>query len=294
MNAKVSQHPKSKSYWYSDLFKMIKTASHHMIKRICLKVSSVFTIVLCLFCVSLPLPTVHAQSDAVVQQDPLYQQAKAKYQQRSQSATVHEAAFHLWSTLATKYPKNLESQIWCARTAYYGGHRVRDTNTKMMKRIFKRGLKCRTRLLKFHAQNPYAQIWSILIHFKHKMADSFIPPLSTIEKIVKKLEAMVQKKVKSHMPFMLLGALYRELPGWPVSIGDEKKSLRYLKQGQKYAQLNAEYLLELAATYHALDQDELARKTYKTCITKGTGHPDLQWEAQDARQWAKHMLSQLD
>lgn len=247
-----------------------------------------------LFLQTVFLQTVYAQADSTVQQDPLYKQAKVKYQHRNKSALVHEAAFHLWSQLAANYPKNLNAQIWCVRTAYYAGHRVREQDTKMMKRIYKKGLACRTRLLKYHAQDPHAQIWSILIYFKHKMAESFIPPLSTIEKVVQKLETMVHQKSKSHMPFMLLGALYRELPGWPISIGDEKKSLYYLKQGQKYAKLNAEYLLELAATYHALNQDNLSRDTYKLCISKGTGHPDLQWEAQDARQWAKHMLSELD
>ena len=234
------------------------------------------------------------QKTGTLTQLPLYQKAKKAYTSRHKSSKQHYQAFLLWKQLADQHPRDLEAQIWCARTAYYAGHRVRDTNKSLMKKIFKQGMQCRRHLLKWHAKSTRGQIWAILINFKHSIADSFIPPVSKIEKVVRQLEKMVAQKTKNHMPFMMLGALYRELPGWPVSIGDEKKSMRYLKQGLKYAGTNAEYLLELAATYQALDQDKLARQTYQKCIKKGSGHADLQWEAQDARQWAKHMLSQLD
>jgi hypothetical protein len=163
-----------------------------------------------------------------------------------------------------------------------------------MKKIFAQGMICRDRMLKKYAHKEEAQIWAILMRFKHIIATSTLPPIGEIEKVASQLEKMVKKKTKNHFPYMMLGAIYRELPGWPISIGDDKKSMQYLKQGHTIAKNNAEYLLELAATQTALDQEDQARKTYTLCIQKGTGHPDFKWEAGDARRWAKKMLADLD
>ena len=226
-------------------------------------------------------------------QDPHFKEAHTSYTQRTR-LTHHKKAFAGFYQVAKKYPKALKAQLWCMRTSYYLGHRLRDTESKKMKSIFFKGMDCRKRVLKYHAQNEEAQIWAILMQFKHLIATSTLPPLGRIEKVAKKLEKMVKKGSKSHFPYMMLGAIYRELPGWPLSIGDEKKAMKYLKQGRKWAGQNAEYLLEVAATHKALDEEEQARKVYQMCINKGTGHPDFQWEAEDARKWAKKMLAELD
>ena len=222
-----------------------------------------------------------------------FKKAKKIYDQRTHLKN-HKQAFTYFVDLAQAYPKSLKAQLWCIKTSYYLGHRLRDLDSKTMKTIFAKGMTCRKRMLKNHARKEEAQIWAILMRFKHIIATSTLPPIGEIEKVAHQLEKMVKKKTKSHFPYMMLGAIYRELPGWPISIGDDKKSMEFLKKGQTLAKKNAEYLLELAATQTALDQDDLARKTYQTCIKQGTGHPELQWEAGDARRWAKKMLADLD
>ena len=234
-----------------------------------------------------------APNSTLFEQSEGYKKARAIYDQRTH-LKKHKQAFSSFVDLADQYPKSLKAQLWCIKTSYYLGHRLRDLDSKKMKTIFAKGMACRKRMLKTHAQKEEAQIWAILMRFKHIIATSTLPPIGEIEKVARQLEKMVKKKTKSHFPYMMLGAIYRELPGWPISIGDDQKSMDFLKKGQTIAKKNAEYLLELAATQTALDQEDLARKTYQTCIKQGTGHPDLQWEAGDARRWAKKMLADLD
>ena len=162
-----------------------------------------------------------------------------------------------------------------------------------MKRLATLGHACGQRLVTHHHSDYHAQIWSIMIHFKVLIASSMIPPLGKIEMVAQQLEKLTKRTPNQPMGYMLLGAIYRELPGWPISIGDNEHSLKVLKQGLINAKDNAEYLLEVAATYAALDQKKLARETYQKA-TKGSAWTHLDWERDDARAWAKKMLVELD
>ena len=217
--------------------------------------------------------------------------ALSHYKSRS-SVVEHVKATDTFSELAHTYPQDLEIQIWCARTAYYASHRHRDSDSDVMKRLARAGHVCGKRLKQRFPKNYDAQIWSIMIRFKYLVADSMIPPLGKIEKVARQLERLVKRNPKRAKGYLLLGAIYRELPGWPVSIGNEEHSLKLLKQGLPYAKKNAEYLLEVAASYAALDRDDEARVTYQEAI-RGKGPPELIWERDDARAWAKKMLADL-
>jgi tetratricopeptide (TPR) repeat protein len=120
-----------------------------------------------------------------------------------------------------------------------------------------------------------------------------IPPIGKIEQVARHLERLVKRHPKRAKAYLLLGAIYRELPGWPISIGDEKRSLKLLERGLPYAKKNAEYLLEVAATYAALDREDEARATYQKAA-RGSAPPHLIWERDDARAWARKMIAELD
>lgn len=97
-------------------------------------------------------------------------------------------------------------------------------------------------------------------------------------------------------PHRNLGMLYREAPGWPVSIGSRKKAERHLQKAFELAPdypANALELLQARVDWKewpaALKQLETTRKTFKTARDVFTGK---RWEA-DWRQWEKH-LSQLE
>lgn len=97
-------------------------------------------------------------------------------------------------------------------------------------------------------------------------------------------------------PHRNLGLLYREAPGWPVSIGNRKKAEKHLQKAFELAPdypANSLELLQARVDWKewpaALKQLETTRETFKTAREVFIGK---RWEA-DWRQWEKH-LSQLE
>lgn len=247
---------------------------------------------------SLSLPQRAAASSSVVSLPPLspsvdarVAQAMSLYEQRS-SLPRHTEATRLFSAIAESHPEDRAAQLWCARTAYYCAHRYQGER-KRMKELAALGDTCGQRL-RARSGDYEAQLWSILARSKALATRGWIPPLGKLEKLARQLQVIAEKNPDRYGTYLLLGAVFRELPGWPLSIGDDELALEYLQRGWNLAPKNAELLLELAATYKALDQEDAARAIYLTCIREGTGAPDLSFETAEARNWAKKMLKELD
>lgn len=224
--------------------------------------------------------------------DPEFRAAQEHYVRRS-ALESHEKAADAFFEVGKKHPESLEAQVWCARTAYYAAHRLRD-DKKRMRRVAALGQACGERLLARFKGEYQAEIWAVLARFRSASASSWLPPLGEIERIAKQLEALRAGSPGEHLPYMLLGALYRELPGWPLSIGDKKKSFELLTAGLKLVPNDAEMLLQMAETQRALGDKPRAVATFRLCIEKGTGPAELSWETQDARDWAKKVLSEIE
>jgi len=224
--------------------------------------------------------------------DPRFKDAMAAYADRAKLRNHMEATRRL-AQLARDFPKEREIQVWCARTSYYCAHRLIEDKDKMLP-VSKLGLACGKRLQKHHPGDYEGELWSALTRFKHAVADSFIPPLGEAENVAKFLEKLVAKSPDNFAAYMLLGAMYRELPGSPISIGDEEKAVEILEKAVSLAPTDAELLLELAAAYAEVGKKAKARATYQKCIVQGTGPPELEWETADAKAYALKMLRALD
>lgn len=223
--------------------------------------------------------------------DPRFAAALAVYENRADLAQ-HQQAVRRFAEIAVDRPRDREAQIWCARTAYYCAHRL-DGDKPAMARIAELGVKSAERLERWHDQDIDSLLWAALARFKHHVAISRLPPLGEIGRMVRKLEGLVSQWPQSVRARMLLGALYRDLPRWPVSAGNKKRAVAILEQGAKLDPTDAELLLELAATYAAVGRKREARQTYEKCIRDGTGEPALTWETDDARSYARTMLAKL-
>ena len=220
------------------------------------------------------------------------EKAQAIYAKRAK-LSLHKKAYRAIKALAAKYGDDRELQLWCARTGYYCAHRIDDSDRRA--KVAKGGYRCAMRLLRKSPKDHDGRIWMALNKFKYQLAESFIlPSKDEIRQIVRYLEKLIRDDPKRPEAYMLLGAMLRDLPGWPISIGDEDRGFELLVTGAKYAGKDAEYLLELAAGYASVDRTAEARKTYKICINEGTGRPGLEWERDDARNYAKKMLKELD
>ncbi len=230
-----------------------------------------------------------AQADA--RRDELFAQAKKIYDKRD-SLMMHKSAAESFSALAKAYPEDKELQVWCARTAYYTAHRIEDAGLK--KKVAGWGVQCANRVKKKSPEDYDGRFWWLMCRFKGEQASSILRALEHAPMIRTFLAEMVKDEPKRAEAYMALGAIYRGLPGPPVSFGDLAKGLQLLEKANRLEPNNAEILLELAGAYADDGQTDKARKLYNQCISRGKGPKDLAWETQDARDYAKKMLAELD
>lgn len=228
---------------------------------------------------------------AGAERDALFEKAKAIYAKRD-SLMVHKDAAEAFAGLAERYPDDKELQIWCARTAYYAAHRIEDS--KLRKKVSDRGVVCAKRVTERKADDYDGRFWWIMCRYKGEQASSMLRALDQAPVVRNYLAKMVKDAPSRPEAYMVLGAVYRGLPGPPVSFGDKAKALELLKKADELAPKNAEILLELAGGYADVGETEKARAAYRECIDHGTGPADLAWETRDAREYAKKMLAELD
>ncbi|MCB9726961.1 MAG: tetratricopeptide repeat protein [Deltaproteobacteria bacterium] len=204
----------------------------------------------------------------------------------------HVKAAEAFAALAEKYPQDKQRQVWCSRTAYYAAHRIDDSGVKA--KVAGRGVDCAKRIIAMNKADYEGRFWWLMTRFQAEQARGVTKALGAAPQITGLLSKMIKDHPKRAEAYMVLGAIYRGLPGPPISIGDQDKALDLLEQSAKLAPDNAEVLLELAQAYADMGQKDKARATYRHCIDKGTGPANLEWETQDAKDYAKKMLAQLD
>ncbi len=204
----------------------------------------------------------------------------------------HVKAAEAMAALAEKYPEDKERQVWCSRTSYYAAHRIEDASVKS--KVAGRGVDCAKRITALNKTDYEGRFWWLMTRFQAEQARGVTKALGAAPSITALLAKMIKDNPKRAEAYMVLGAIYRALPAPPISIGDQDKALRLLEESAKLAPDNAEVLLELAQAQADLGQKEKARATYRHCIDRGTGPPNMDWETRDAKDYAKKMLAKLD
>ncbi len=204
----------------------------------------------------------------------------------------HVKAAEAMAALAEKYPTDKDRQVWCSRTSYYAAHRIEDSAVKA--KVAGRGVDCAKRITAMDKTDYEGRFWWLMTRFQAEQARGVTKALGAAPSITALLAKMIKDNPKRAEAYMVLGAIYRALPGPPISIGDQAKALALLEQSAKLAPDNAEVLLELAGIQADMGQKDKARATYRHCIDKGTGPAVLSWETQDAKDYAKKMLAKLD
>jgi len=87
----------------------------------------------------------------------------------------------------------------------------------------------------------------------------------------------------------VLGRIYYEAPGWPLSVGNLEKSLQHLRQATALAPDNSTNHLYLAETLTRLDQEAEAKRELEK-VLKSNRHAVWPQGVEDDRQQARHLL----
>lgn len=211
------------------------------------------------------------------------------YNQRA-NLDAHRNSARLAGVLAATYESDRDIQIFTAQTAYYLAHRLK--NQRERQTVALTGLDAARRVLRQDPSDYDGRLWHALTTFKAREAEGIKAALKGAKDARKYLEEMMQDRPERFEAYMLLGAFYRELPPI-VSFGDKKKALRLLEKAASLAPEDPEVLLELAASYRKVGRKQEARDTYRKVIDGSTAPRFREWESEDARQYARKMLSKI-
>ncbi len=213
----------------------------------------------------------------------------AIYERRS-ALDEHRLAADRAAELAARFPEDRFLQIFTARTAYYLAHRLKDGNER--RNVALRGVDAASRVLQRDPGDYDARYWHALDTFRAREAEGISAAIRGAREARDYLESMRRHEPDRFEAYMLLGVLYRELPP-VVSFGDKKRALQLLESGAKLAPRDPEMLLELAAGYRKAGRKKEARATYHKVIDDSVAPPYGDWEAEDARAFARKMLNKL-
>jgi len=138
------------------------------------------------------------------------------------------------------------------------------------------------------------RLWWILCRLRYEAGRNPIDALKAAPRFKVFIAKMIKSAPKRAAAYMMLGTMMRELPGEPISFGDPERALKLLQKADRLSPNEPEILLELALGYAKMDRLDEARATYKRCIDKGVTRKGLEWESQDARNYAKKMLAEMN
>jgi tetratricopeptide (TPR) repeat protein len=202
----------------------------------------------------------------------------------------HIAAAEESATMAARYPDDHFLQIFAARTAYYLAHRLKDSGARHTTAL--RGVDAASRALQADHTDYDARYWHAMTTFRAREAEGIKAALKGAKQARDYMLSMLRDDPGRFEAHMLLGVLFRELPPL-VSFGDKKKAMFHLEEGARLAPRDPEMLLELAAGYRKVGRKKEARATYQRVIDDSTAPPYGEWEADDARQYARKMLRKI-
>ena len=205
--------------------------------------------------------------------------------------TQHKAAYEETVKLAGQYKDDHDLQIWCARTAYYYGHRlIQNDRTDEGSKVASQGVHC-ARDARRIRDSYDAKYWWVMTRVKAGASRGIRAALKAVKPMKAFLEKLIKSDPKRFEGYMCLGVLYRELPAF-ISWGDDEKGLEYMQKAYAIAPKNPELLLELAEAYLSNDDEAKAIATFEA-VARSEVPKHMAWETDDARRWAKKRIDEV-
>lgn len=172
-------------------------------------------------------------------------------------ATAHEITQHLIA-VAQNQKGNLKAQEVLCQWSYFLWRLAKKKEDKLASLQVMRN--CATELLKIDPHAAPSVVWSLMAAALEALT---LGVLETFNKIMV-IRSLFDEALKlapryfSSAPYWLNGRLYFKLPGFPLSIGDPKKSEGYLEKAKEFAPGFATIYLFLAETKYFLGKKEEA------------------------------------
>lgn len=216
------------------------------------------------------------------------------FDQRSKSLKAHKKAMVELGKVADRYPDDYEIQWQCARAFYYFSERYQKEQEDLLRaaKMSKFGVRCGSRATKIDAKAFDGRYWRLTNWVRVMAAESQVKALAEAKKVKGILEALIADHPDRAEGYMMLGGMFRVLPGFPVSFGDPNKGLALLLEGTQKPGPKHEIFIEVAEAYVALGDKAKAIEWYGKA-NEAAGYPGMGFEEEDAHTYAKKRIEEL-
>jgi hypothetical protein len=189
-------------------------------------------------------------------------QADQLYAQREDLARVRQAVILLRQARTADFG-NYEANWKLARSNYVLGDRATDQTER--EQAFRDGIEAGKEAVKLQPEKAEGHFW-LAANYGGSAQTSTLAGLSTVNDIRTELETVLRfdESYEGGSAYMGLGRLYLEAP--KMLGGDPLKAVSVMEKGQRYADTNSFYRLELAKAYLAVKRKDDARKQLNALI----------------------------
>jgi tetratricopeptide (TPR) repeat protein len=225
------------------------------------------------------------EPDKIAQADALLQSSALNLPKAKQALALYDTMLQNGGNSLTLLPR-------LARTAFILGGMVPQGQRAG---YYEKGLAFSDRLLKEQPRGVAGHYWKAMNMCGLAEVRSCIRVLRLLPKIVTELEQSLalDETYDQAGAHRVLGRIYYEAPGWPLSVGDLRKSLRHLKAAVRLAPNNSTNHLYLAETLIDLEDLNQARQELEKVLQANQNAICLQDLEEDHRK-ARRLLAELN
>ncbi|MFP4661519.1 MAG: hypothetical protein ACLFPF_04940 [Halanaerobiales bacterium] len=168
--------------------------------------------------------------------------------------------------LIANHSENYEMYWRAAEGYYHYGAAIAAEEKKEGEPLsaFKKGREYAEKAVELNPDSSRAHFWLGSLMGSVGLEEGILSSLSMIKPMRNELETAIELDPEYAEAYDVLAELYNEAPGWPISIGSDKKALEYREKAVELQPRNFEYQWKLYQNYEKLDyQDEAKVVLYR-------------------------------
>ncbi|MFW6035392.1 MAG: tetratricopeptide repeat protein [Halothermotrichaceae bacterium] len=199
-------------------------------------------------------------------------------------------AVKLADNLVEKYPDN-PRVYWMAASSYSN---LSYFNVESPVAELRKGKMYAEKSIEIAPDRGRGYFWLGTIIGQIGQEEGIMKSLSSVEPMRDNLEKALKLDPDFAPAYDVMGRLYTQAPGWPLSIGDDEKAVEYRKKAVELKPDNLSYQWALYNNYLELDREKEAIHILKRIIIKTKSSKYSEKESKAYRKEAEKALKDLE
>lgn len=217
------------------------------------------------------------------------QTAKDFYDKRDQ-AGMNDQAIEEYRALLAEQPMHYEAGWQLARALYWKANQEKNRTQALT--YLAEGEKITKQLTEKYPDKKNGLFWYGVSLGRAAELRGVLNSLFAVGPMHDTMKKILATKPQDPDAHHFLGVLYRKAPGWPLSLGDSKKSLHHAELAVQYNPDDVLNVLDYGRTLLAHGKREEAKTQFERVLTM-PGLPDRQPETKDYKKEAEQELAKI-